>query len=125
MTNKEYPNFDCRRFEDDVFQNNTPDPFHTRMRNIRTWRDVREYFGISPMHCDEHLLREGVMSAKLHEALENKLGAERLAGYFSDGSQPKKSKEQQEQDDLVTMMFGSVAEYNRLRLHRLGKGNKT
>lgn len=121
---KEFQNFDCRRFEDEVFENNSHDPFRQRLANIRSWRDIREYFGLSPMHCDEHQLREGFMSKKLHEALENKLGAERLAAYFGDGSEPKKSKEQQQEDDLVTMMFGAVNDYSRLRLHRLGKGDR-
>ena len=120
---KEHPNFDCERFEEEVFANDRKDPFHQRLANIRTWGDVREYFGLSAMQCDEHVLREGMMSQKLYEALSAKIGKDRLDGYFGDGSSPKKTKEQQEEDDLFTMMFGSVNDYSRLRLQRLGKGN--
>ena len=121
---REYPNFDCQRFEDEVFSNGTKDPFHQRLRDIRSWRDCQEYFGLSPLQCDEHQLREGFMSAKLHNALEAKIGKERLEGYFVEKPAPKKTKEQQEEEDLITMMFGNVNDYSRLRLHRLGKGNK-
>ena len=121
---KEYPNFDCERFEKEVFNNGEKDPFHRRLTDIRQWRDCQEYFGLAPVHVDERALREGSMSAKLHEALEQKLGKERLDGYFVPRKAPKKSKEQQEEDDLITMMFGTVNEYSRLNLTRMGKGNK-
>lgn len=113
------------KFADEMFENNRPDPFHQRMMNIRSYRDLREYFGLESGQCDEAVLKEGFMSQKLHDCLEQKLGTERLDKYFSDGTQPKKTKEQQEEDDLIAMMFGSVNDYSRLRLHRLGKGNKT
>lgn len=121
--NKAFPNFLADKFADEVFENNGKDPFHLRMMNIRSYRDLREYYGLGSRECDESLLREGFMSQKLHDCLEQKLGAERLAKYFGDGSTPKKTKEQQEEDDLLTMMFGNVSDYSRLRLHRLGKGN--
>lgn len=120
---REHPNFDCSRFEQEIFNDGTKDPFHLRLRDIRSWRDCQEYFGLSPLQCDEHALRDGFMSQKLYEAFGHKLGKERLDGYFTEKSAPKKTKEQQEQDDLLTMMFGNVNDYSRLRLHRLGKGN--
>ena len=122
---QKYPNFLADKFADEVFENNSRDPFHQRLANIRSYRDLGEYFGLTGLNCNEAYLRDGFMSKKLHEALEKKLGKERLAAYFSDGSQPKNSKEQQEEDDLIAMMFGNVSDYSRLRLQRLGKGNKT
>ncbi len=75
------------------------------------------------MHVEERALRDGFMSQKLYEAFEHKLGKERLDSYFVEKPKPKKSKEQQEEDDLITMMFGTVADYSRLNLARIGKGN--
>ncbi len=122
-TLKAYEHFDSERFAEELFQNNEKDPFHKRLANIRSWSDVRYDGGLSQYQCNPELLREGYMSEALHDYLERKIGAERLKGYFGDGSTPKKTKEQQEEDDLITMMFGSVNDYSRLRLHRLGKGN--
>jgi hypothetical protein len=120
---EEHPNFDCERFEKEIFNDGSKDPFHQRLRDIRSWNDVPGYFGLSPMHVEERALKDGFMSQKLYEAFEHKLGRERLDGYFVEKPKPKKSKEQQEEDDLITMMFGTVNDCSRLRLHRLGKGN--
>ena len=120
---EEHPHFDCQRFEEEVFSNGTKDPFHRRLADIRCWRDCQEYFGLAPLHVEERALRDGFMSQKLYEALEHKLGKQRLAGYFTEKPAPKKTKEQQEEEDLITMMFGNVNDYSRLRIHRLGEGN--
>ena len=119
---EEHPNFDCERFEKEVFNDGSKDPFHERLRDIRSWRDVPGFFGLSRLDVEERALKDGFMSQRLYEALEHKIGKERLDGYFQEKPKAKKSKEQQEEDDLITMMFGSVEDYNRLRLHRLGKG---
>ena len=119
----EYPNFDCERFEKEVFNNGDKDPFHQRLADIRCWRDCQEYFGLAPVHVEERALKDGFMSQKLYEAFEHKIGKERLDGYFVEKPKQKKSHEQQQEDDLITMMFGTVNDYSRLRLHRLGKGN--
>ena len=121
---EEHSNFDCERFEQEVFNNGTKDPFHQRLRDIWSWHDVPEYFGLSPMLVEERALKDGFMSQKLYEAFEHKLGKERLDGYFVEKPAPKKTKEQQEEEDLITMMFGNVNDYSRLRLHRLGNGKK-
>ena len=116
MINKEYPHFDYERFESEVFDNNRPDPYGKRMRQIRSWGDVREHFGLSALRCDEWQLRQGYMSSPLHDALERTLGAERLASYFTaEPSQPQLTPEQQELKDLATLLWGSVAEVNRLK----------
>lgn len=120
---KEFPNFLADKFADEVFENNSPDPFHKRLMNIRSFRDLREYTGLSGMRCDENLLREGFMSKDLHDFLEEKLGKERLATYFSDGSKPKLSKADQELEDLATLLWGTVRDKNRINVTRLGKGN--
>lgn len=121
---EEHPYFDCERFEKEVFNNGTKDPFHQRLRDIRSWDDVPYYSGLSPQQVEKRALKDGFMSQKLYEFFEKKLGRERLSGYFTEKSAPKKTKEQQEEEDLITMMFGNVSDYSRLRLHRLGKGNK-
>lgn len=121
--NEEHPNFECGRFEAEVFNDGSRDPFGQRLTDIRSWRDVPVYFGISPMYVEERALKDGYMSHKLYEALEHKLGKERLDSYFVEKPKQKKSHEQQEEDDLITMMFGTVNDCSRLRLHRLGKGN--
>lgn len=116
MLNREFENFDCKRFEKEVFENNTPDHFGHRLMNIRSWRDVREHYGLSSLRCDEWQLRQGYMSAPLHEALERTLGKERLASYFpSEPVKPKLSKEEQELEDMATMLWGTVAEVNAMR----------
>lgn len=116
MLNKEFKDFDCKRFEEEVFQNNQPDPFHKRWQNIRSWGDVRNHFGLSSLRCDEWQLRQGYMSAPLHEALERTLGKERLASYFPpEPERPKLSKEEQEMEDMATMLWGSVADVSAMR----------
>lgn len=118
---KEFPNFLCEKFADEVFENNEKDPFHKRLMNIRSFRDLKEYTGLTGLRCDENLLKEGFMSKDLHEWLEKKLGKERLATYFGDGSRPKLSKQDQELEDLATMLWGTVKEKNKIRVTRLGK----
>lgn len=115
MLNREFTHFDCKRFEDEVFANNKPDNFGHRLMNIRSWRDVRDYFGLSALRCDEWQLRQGYMSAPLHEALERTIGKERLASYFPSPAKPKLSKEEQELEDMAVMLYGTVAEVNALR----------
>lgn len=85
MLNKEFSNFDCERFEKEVFANNKPDPFHQRLQGIHSWDDIRDYYGLGALRCDKWLLKQGYMSAPLHEALERTLGKERLASYFPQG----------------------------------------
>ena len=116
---KAFPNFLADKFADEVFENNTKDPFHQRMMNIRSYRDLREYFGLGSGQCDEAVLKEGFMSQKLHDCLEQKLGKERLDKYFSDGTRPKLSKEDQEIEDLAVLLGGSVREKNRIQVVRL------
>lgn len=120
---KTFQNFLAGKFADEIFENNRPDPFHKRMMNIRSFRDLREYYGIGARECDESLLREGFMSQKLHDCLEQKLGKERLAQYFGDGTPPKLSKEDQEIEDLAVLLGGSVRDKNRIQVVRMGKGN--
>lgn len=115
----EYPNFDHDRFVREVFNDGTKDPFHQRLTDIRCWRDCQEYFGLSPMLVEERALRDGFMSAKLYEALAHKLGQERLDGYFGIKAKPKLSKEEQELDDLATLLAGSVRDKNRISVIRL------
>lgn len=114
MLNKEFTHFDCKRFEDEVFANNKPDPYNQRLKNIWSWRDVRDYFGLSSLRCDEWQLRQGYMSAPLHEALERTIGKERLASYFPSPAEPKLSKEDQETYDLAAY-FGNVNDVNAIR----------
>ena len=104
----EYPNFDCERFEKEVFNNGDKDPFHQRLADIRCWRDCQEYFGLAPVHVEERALKDGFMSQKLYEAFEHKIGKERLDGYFGIKAKPKLSKEEQELDDLATLLAGSL-----------------
>ena len=118
---KAFPNFLADKFADEVFENNQKDPFHQRMRNIRSYRDLREYFGLGSGQCDEATLREGFMSQKLHDCLEQKLGKERLATYFGDGTRPKLSKEDQEIEDLATLLWGTSRDKSRIQVQRLGK----
>lgn len=116
MINKEFSHFDCKRFESEVFENNSRDLNGTRMKNIRTWDDVRNHFGLSSLRCDKWLLRQGFMSAPLHEALERAIGKERLEEYFpQEPPKPKLSKEEQELEDMAVLLFGSVAENNSMR----------
>lgn len=115
----EYPNFDCERFEKEIFNDGTKDPFHQRLRDIRSWHDVPEYFGLSPMQVEERALRDGFMSAKLYEAFAHKLGKERLDGYFGVKAKPKLSKEEQELDDLATLLAGRVSDKNRISVIRM------
>lgn len=117
----EYPNFDCERFEKEIFNDGTKDPFHQRLRDIRSWHDVPEYFGLSPMQVEERALRDGFMSAKLYEAFAHKLGKERLDGYFGVKAKQKLSKEEQEIDDLATLLTGRVSDKNRISVVRLRK----
>lgn len=117
--NKEFENFDCKRFEEEVFATNRPDPFNQRMRNIRSWADVREHYGLSSLRCNEWELRQGYMSAPLHEALEGTLGKERLASYFQkEPPKPKLSKEDQELEDMATLLWGSISDVNAMRNRR-------
>ena len=117
----EYPNFDCKRFEEEVFNIGEKDPFHKRISDIRSWRDVSAYFGLSPMQVDEQALKDGFMSQKLYEAFEHKLGKERLDSYFGVKTKPKLSKEEQELDDLATLLAGNVRDKNRISVIRLRK----
>ena len=118
MLNKEFENFDCKRFEDEVFQNNKPDPFKQRWQGIRSWKDVREYYHLGSLRCDEWQLRQGFMSAPLHEALERTLGKERLASYFPQPEKTQLNKEEQDVEDMVTLMFGTVNDVNAMRNRR-------
>ncbi len=118
---EEHPNFDCERFEQEVFNVGGKDPFHQRLTDIRSWHDVPGYFGLSPMHVEERALKDGFMSAKLYEAFANKLGKERLDGYFGIKAKPKLSKAEQELDDLATLLAGSVRDKNRISVIRLRK----
>ena len=116
MLNREFKDFDCFRFEDEMFANNQPDPFGRRLRGIYSWQDVRDHYGLSALRCDEWQLRQGYMSAPLHEALERTLGKERLASYFpSEPAKPKLTKEQQELEDMATLLFGSVSEIEAMK----------
>lgn len=115
----EYPNFDHDRFVREVFNDGSKDPFHQRLRDIRSWHDVPEYFGLSPMQVEERALRDGFMSQKLYEAFEHKLGKEQLDGYFGIKAKPKLSKEEQELDDLATLLAGSVRDKNRISVIRM------
>ena len=118
---KAFPNFLADKFADEVFENNTKDPFHKRMANIRSYRDLREYFGLGSGQCDEATLRDGFMSQKLHDCLEQKLGKERLAQYFGDGTRPILSKEDQEIEDLATLLWGTPRDKSKIQVQRLGK----
>lgn len=116
--NKEFSNFECKKFEAEMFENNSPDLTGTRMKNIRSWDDVRNHFGLSALRCDKWQLRQGYMSAPLHDALERAIGKERLSEYFSqEPRKPKLSQEEQELEDMATMLWGTVAEVNAMR-HR-------
>lgn len=117
----EYPNFDCERFEKEIFNDGSKDPFHQRLTDIRCWRDCQEYFGLAPVHVEERALKDGFMSQKLYEAFEHKLGKERLDGYFGIKAKPKLSKAEQELDDLATLLAGSVRDKNRISVIRLRK----
>ena len=117
----EYPNFDCERFEREIFNDGSKDPFHQRLTDIRSWHDVPGYFGLSPLQVEERALKDGFMSQKLYEAFELKLGKERLNGYFGVKAKPKLSKEEQELDDLATLLAGSVRDKNRISVIRLRK----
>lgn len=117
----EYPNFDCERFEKEIFNDGSKDPFHQRLRDIRSWHDVPGYFGLSPMHVEERALKDGFMSQKLYEAFEHKLGKERLDGYFGIKAKPKLSKAEQELDDLATLLAGSVRDKSRISVVRFRK----
>lgn len=115
MLNREYQNFDCKRFEADFFENNQPDPYHQRLKGIRTWRDMREYFGLSSLRCDEPQLRQGYMSKPLHEALERKIGVERLASYFPKPQPKKLGTDDKDIEELSILLWGSVGEVNAMR----------
>lgn len=115
----EYPNFDCERFEKEIFNDGSKDPFHQRLRDIRSWHDVPGYFGLSPMQVEERALKDGFMSQKLYEAFEHKLGKERLDGYFGVKAKPKLSKEEQELADLATLLAGRVSDKNRISIIRM------
>lgn len=117
----EYPNFDCERFEREIFNDGSKDPFHQRLTDIRSWHDVPGYFGLSPLQVEERALKDGFMSQKLYEAFEHKLGKERLDGYFGVKAKPKLSKEEQELDDLATLLAGNVRDKNRISVIRLRK----
>ena len=114
-----YPNFLADKFAEEIFENNEKDPFHLRLKNIRSYRDLGEYFGLGGGLCDEALLKKGFMSQKLHECLELKLGKERLATYFGDGTCPKQPKEHQELEDLATLLWGSVNDVNKLKSNKM------
>lgn len=118
---KEYPNFLAEKFEKEVFENNEKDPFGKRLMNIRSFRDLREYTGLSGLRCDETLLRQGFMSKDLHEVLERKLGKERLATYFGDGQPRRLSKEDEEIETLATLLWGNAKEVSRLNLRHFGR----
>lgn len=116
MINKEFQHFECKRFEEELFENNTRDLGGTRMKNIRSWDDIRNHFGLSALRCDKWLLRQGYMSQPLHEALERTLGKERLASYFpKELPKPKLSKEDQELEDMATLLWGPVCDVNAMR----------
>lgn len=118
MLNREFPNFDCKRFEDEVFENNRRDPYGQRMQNIRSWADIRQHYGLSTLRCDEWLLRQGYMSAPLHECLERTLGKERLASYFPTEVGKQKTGEKDEIEELATLLFGTVRENSEIRNRR-------
>lgn len=71
------------------------------------------------MHVEERALKDGFMSSKLYEALGHKLGRARLDGYFGIKAKPKLSKEEQELDDLATLLAGTVRDKNRISVIRM------
>ena len=116
---KEFPNFDCQRFEEECFDSNSKNPFVKRLQNIYSWRDVREYYGLGTLKCDENNLKQGFMSKTLHDCLVGTLGEERMASYFSDKPvRPKLTKEQQDINDLATLIIGSPREIQEMRSRR-------
>ena len=121
MLYKEYPNFDNERFVKEVFNDGSRDPFNQRLADIRSWRDVPSYFGLSPMQVDEAALKDGFMSAKLYDVLAEKLGKERLDSYFGMQPKAKLTKAEQELDDLATLLVGNVRDTNRISVIRFRK----
>ena len=117
---KTFSNFRADDLARDCFENNEKDPFNRRLRNIRSWEDVRYEGGFSRYQCNPQLLREGYMSQVVHDFLEKKLGKERLGKYFGPAPKPKQSKSDEELEELAIRLFGSVSEVNALnaRKHR-------
>ncbi|MGM9687157.1 MAG: hypothetical protein ACI3YI_13190 [Bacteroidaceae bacterium] len=116
MNNVKYKDFDCSRFENEVFgvgflNKSTREP----KPGWLSWQDVRSYFGLGVYPCNERELRQGYMSEKLHDALERKLGGDRLASYFPAVQEKKEPKEDIDVYELATLMYGSVNDVNKIR----------
>ena len=117
-SNKAYDHFLADKLAEELFQTNAPDPFNKRLRNIRSWEDVRYDGGLSRHQCNPQLLREGYMSQALHDYFVSKIGEERLKNYFGDAPKPKLSKTDEELNELSIRLFGTVSEINALNARK-------
>lgn len=124
---REHEGFDEKSFSESVFgidyypkhiQNHLCEP----KPGWLNWNDVREYFGLGHLAVDPQALHDGFMSERLYSALAHKIGKERLDKFFGKTA-PKLSKQEQELDDLATLLWGTVKEKSKIRVTRLGKGN--
>lgn len=111
-------NFDEKRFRGDIFGVGAFPMSWDQKPGWTSWDDVKNYFGISSLKVDKWKLERGEMHPELKECLDRKFGKERIAKYFPAPEKPKRSKEQQELDDMATLLFGSVAEVNALKNRR-------
>ena len=121
---KEHEGFDEKSFAESVFGiDNYPKHIENHICERKpgwlNWDDVREYFGLGHLAVDPQALRDGFMSEKLYSALAHKMGKERLDKFF--GKTAKLSKQDQELEDLATLLWGTVEEKSKIRVTRLGK----
>ena len=124
---REHEGFDEKSFAESVFGiDNYPKHIENHICERKpgwlNWDDVREYFGLGHLAVDPQALRDGFMSEKLYSALAHKIGKERLDKFFGKTA-PKLSKQDQELEDLATLLWGTVEEKSKIRVTRLGKGN--
>lgn len=112
----EHREFDCQRFEQEVFGvGRFPNSWDNRP-GWNSWSDVREYFGIGFLKANEWKLRQGLMGEDLYGKLAGKIGEERLKSFFPKPvEKPKLSKEEQSIEDIATLMFGSAADVAKMR----------
>ena len=114
----EIKGFDYKRFQKDHFGIGTYEKKVNKLRikpGFLSWRDVASYFGMSPT-VNEMYIRRGSMSKSMYECLSHLYGKETIDGYLPKPDAPRKpTREEQEIDDLSTLMFGTVKDVNAIR----------
>lgn len=111
--NEEHHGFLCEKFVNEVLDIGVKDPFGQRLKNVASLEELGPYFGIGSLASDPYKMRKGMMSEKLYNALAEKIGKERLDGYFDQSGEQMKKEDEWEQ--MATFLLGSVDEVNALR----------